>query len=67
MERDEALLRLRAALIALIGGEPFAGAGVAWRPRSPSGPDAAAVKLPARTRTLMIGIPALRRALCCWT
>jgi len=46
MERDEALLRLRAALIALIGGEPFAGAGVAWRPRSPSGPDAAAVKLP---------------------
>lgn len=44
--RDEALRRLRAALIALIGGEPFAGAGVPRRPRPPSRPDAAAAPLP---------------------
>ena len=45
-DRDEALRRLRAALIAWIGGEPLAGAGVPLRPRPPSRPDAAAVPLP---------------------
>ena len=45
-DRDEALCRLRAALIAWIGGEPFAGAGVPQRPRPPSRPDAAAAPLP---------------------
>jgi hypothetical protein len=45
MDRDEAWLRLRAALIALIGGEPFAAAGVPRRPRSPSRPDAAALRV----------------------
>ena len=44
-DRDEALRRLRAALIALIGGEPFAGAGVPRPPRPPSRPDAAAAPL----------------------
>lgn len=42
-DRDEALRQLRAALIAWIGGEPFAEAGVPRRPRPPSRPDAAAV------------------------
>ena len=45
-DRDEALRRLRAALIAWIGGEPLAGAGVPRRPRPPSRPDAAAAPLP---------------------
>ena len=45
-DRDEALRRLRAALIALIGGEPLAGAGVPRRPRPPSRPDTAAATLP---------------------
>jgi hypothetical protein len=45
-DRDEALRRLRAALIDLIGGEPLAGAGVPRRPRPPSRPDAAAAPLP---------------------
>jgi hypothetical protein len=52
-DRDEALRRLRAALIAWIGGEPLAGAGVPRRPRPPSRPDSAAAPLPTSSEDIV--------------